>query len=358
MKFKLASAALCAAFLAGSSFSFAQDDSEAVKANTYPLAAPAGVDSHADKIAPPGSVNTGPYNDKTWIRGHAWDPPPGAKIWNPVKAKLLAGGKITSVTANGNDDPAVYCAAANSGVDFIWTEMQHSGGTWDSVQKMWNACPHAKAVPGVRVANANEFDEQHALDLGAMVLVIPTVRNIEEAKEAVKWAYYPPMGQRSRGSMTPALRNVPGGYRNTANDNIVLILMIETMDGLRDADKIAALPGVDAVFAASGDLGNFSGYKAGDPDYEREINIVHDAALRAHKVLCGPYTWVNRPDFTCFQGPGDTSGAPGPGGDIQAFFNNRSKKMLGPLWNTQGKVEVGPYAEGYVEKPAKGGGGE
>jgi 2-keto-3-deoxy-L-rhamnonate aldolase RhmA len=357
MKFKLASAALCAAFLAGSSFSFAQDDSEAVKAKTYPLAAPAGVDSHADKIAPPGAVNTGPFDDKTWIRGHAWDPPPGAKIWNPVKAKLLAGGKITSITVNGNDDPAVYCAAANAGVDFIWTEMQHSGGTWDSVQKMWNACPHAKAVPGVRVANANEFDEQHALDLGAMVLVIPTVRNLEEAKEAVKWAYYPPMGQRSRGSMTPALHNVPGGYRQTANDNIVLILMIETLDGLKDADKIAALPGVDAVFAASGDLGNFSGFTAGDPDYERAINIVHDAALRSHKALCGPFTWVNRPDFTCFQGPGDTSGAPTAGGDIQAFFNNRTKKMLGPLWNTQGKVEVGPYAEGYVEKPAKGGGG-
>jgi hypothetical protein len=225
---------------------------------------------------------------------------------------------------------------------------------------MWNACPHAKAVAGVRVANANEFDEQHALDEGAMVLVIPTVRSVEEAKEAIKWAYYPPMGGRSRGEVTRAFRTtVPGGYRNTFNDNLVLILMIETLDGLKDADKIAALPGVSAVFAASGDLGNFSGFKAGDPDYERAINIVHDAALRAHVGLCGPYTWVNRPDFNCFQGPGETSHAPTGGGDLQSYFINTTKKALGPLWNTQGKVTVGPYAEGYVDPAAKapGGGG-
>ena len=70
---------------------------------------------------------------------------------------------------------------------------------------------------------------------------------------------------------------VPGGYRNTINDNIVLILMIETLDGLKNADEIAKVPGVTAVFAASGDLGNFSGFRQGTPDYERAINIVHDA---------------------------------------------------------------------------------
>ena len=74
---------------------------------------------------------------------------------------------------------------------------------------------------------------------------------------------------------------VPGGYRNTINDNIVLILMIETLEGLKNADEIAKVPGVTAIFAASGDLGNFSGYRQGTPDYERAINIVHDAAIKA-----------------------------------------------------------------------------
>ena len=145
-------------------------------------------------------------------------------------------------------------------------------------------CPHAKAVPGARVAFANEREIQHATDAGALVVVVPTVRSEEEAIEARDWTFFPPLGKRSLGGGTgfrPEMwGNVPGGYRQTANDNIVLILMIETVDGVKDAYKIAKVPGVTAVFAASGDLGNFSGYKQGTPDYERLINTVHDAAIR------------------------------------------------------------------------------
>jgi hypothetical protein len=92
--------------------------------------------------------------------------------------------------------------------------------------------------------------------------------------------------------------------------------MIETLDGLQDADKIAKIKGVSALFAASSDLGNFSGFRQGSPDYERAINIVHDAALKAHIHLCGPSSWYDRPDFDCFQGgpPGTGRGGRGRGG--------------------------------------------
>jgi 2-keto-3-deoxy-L-rhamnonate aldolase RhmA len=350
MKISPLFAALCAVAFAGNSASLAQND---VPADSFPLAAKAGVDSHADKIAPPGAVNEGPFNMNTWKYGHAFDAPGSAAIWNPVKLKMMRGEKITSTTVMGNADPEVYCAAANSGVDFVWTEMQHSGGTWDSVQKMWSHCPNAKAVPGVRIPSANQFDEQHALDLGAMVLVVPTVHSLTEAREAVKWAYYPTKGGRSQGHMSEAYSKVPGGYRSTFNNNLVLVAMIETLDGLKDADKIAALPGINAVFAASGDLSNFAGYKQGDPDYEREINIVHDAALRAGKYLCGPWFWLNRPDFKCFQGHGGdqiTSVVPG----LQAAFVEAEKKEFGMLWNTPGLVTGGPFAANQGSKPQSG----
>jgi len=127
--------------------------------------------------------------------------------------------------------------------------------------------------------------------------------------------------------------NVPGGYRQTFNDNLVLILMIETLQGLKQADEIAKVPGVTAVFAASGDLGNFSGYRQGSPDYERAINIVHDAAINARVRLCGPMAWRDRPDFTCFQAGSET-----------AAIMRGVAAELGPLANTQGKPEVGPLA--------------
>ena len=98
-------------------------------------------------------------------------------------------------------------------------------------------------------------------------------------------------------------------------------------------DEIAKVPGVHAIFAASSDLGNFAGYKQGDPDYEREINIVHDAAIKAGIKLCGPWAWKDRPDFTCFQAGSET-----------AAIARGVAAELGNLKDTQGKPEVGPYA--------------
>ncbi len=308
----------------------------------FPLAAPAGVDSGAFKNALPGAANVGPFNADKWKYGPAWNPPPGAKIWNPVKLKMMQGGKVTGGTLFAASDASTYCAMANAGYDFIWTEMQHNARDWDSVARMWRTCPYAKAVPGVRVAYTDEREIQHATDAGALVVVVPTVDTVEEAIAARDWTFYPPLGKRSNGggqAFDAAMwGGVPGGYRNTINDNIVLILMIETLEGIKNAYEIAKVPGVTAVFAASGDLGNFSGYAQGTPDYERLINVVHDAAISAGKRLCGPLAWRDRPDFTCFQAGSET-----------AAIARGVATELGPLANTQPKVEVGPLAEPTVK---------
>jgi 2-keto-3-deoxy-L-rhamnonate aldolase RhmA len=304
----------------------------------FPMAAPAGKDSGAIKTPLPGATNTGPFDAAKWKYGPNYDAPSDSKIWNPVKLKMMQGGKVTGGTLFSATDPETYCAMANAGYDFIWTEMQHNAKEWEQVARMWRACPHAKAVPGVRVAYTDEREIQHATDAGALVIVVPTVDTVEEAKAAVDWTYFPPLGKRSLGggqAFDPAMwGSVPGGYRNTINDNIVLILMIETLEGIKNAHEIASIPGVTAVFAASGDLGNFSGYKQGTPDYERLINVVHDAAIGAGKRLCGPLAWRDRPDFTCFQAGSET-----------AAIARGVAAELGPLTNTQAKVSVGPLAD-------------
>ena len=303
----------------------------------FPLAAPAGTDSNAQTVAPPGAVNQGPFDPATWKYGPAFNPPPGAAIWNPVRLKLMQGGKVTGGTLFSATDPATYCAMANAGYDFIWTEMQHDQHDWQAVARMWRTCPHAKAVPGVRVAYADEREIQHALDAGALVIVVPTVDTVAEAVAARDWTYFPPLGRRSAGggqAFDPAMWGaVPGGYRPTINDNIVLILMIETLEGLKNADAIAKVPGVSAIFAASGDLGNFTGFRQGTPDYERAINIVHDAAVKAGVKLCGPLAWRDRADFSCFQAGSET-----------AAIARGVAAELGPLANTQARPDTGPFA--------------
>lgn len=309
----------------------------AAGSTTFPLAAPAGRDSGALATPPPGAINSGAFAPGTWKYGSAFAPPADAALWNPVKAKMQQGGKVTGGTLFAATDPAIYCAMANAGYDFIWTEMQHSSRDWEQAARMWRTCPHARAVPGARVASADEREIQHATDAGALVIVVPTVDSVEEAIAARNWTYFPPLGRRSAGggqAFDAAMwGGVPGGYRNTANDNIVLILMIETLEGLQNADAIARVPGVTALFAASGDLGNFTGYRQGSPDYERAINIVHDAALKAGVRLCGPLAWRDRPDFTCFQAGSET-----------AAIARGVAAELGTLAHTQGRVEVGPLA--------------
>ena len=309
---------------------------EAGKAQ-FPLAAKAGADSNAFNVPLTGSVNQGPFNPQGWKYGPAFNPPAGTKIWNPVKLKMMQGGKVTGGTIFAATDPSTYCAMANAGYDFIWTEMQHDQRDWADAARMWRTCPYAKAVPGARVAYADEREIQRATDAGALVIVVPTVDTVEEAIEARNWTYFPPLGRRSAGggqAFDAAMwGGVPGGYRNTINDNMVLILMIETLEGLKNAEAIAKVPGVTAVFAASGDLRNFTGFEQGTPDYERAINIVHDAALKGGVRLCGPLSWRDRPDFTCFQAGSET-----------AAIARGVAAELGPLANTQPRPEAGPYA--------------
>ena len=224
------------------------------------------------------------------------------EIWNPAKRKLLEGGPMVGGTVRATD-PRTYCAMAAAGYDFIWVEMQHEAISWEQVARFWRTCP-GPAAPGARVAYADEREIQHATDMGAAVIVVPTVDSVAEAQEAVNWTYFPPLGRRSAGGGQGASEiwnEVPGGYRQTWNDNVVLILMIETLEGVENAREIARIPGVTGLFAASGDLGNFSGFGEGDPEYEALITEVATAAREAGIHACAPLRWADRPDFTCFQ---------------------------------------------------------
>jgi 2-keto-3-deoxy-L-rhamnonate aldolase RhmA len=225
------------------------------------------------------------------------------KIYNTAKQKLAAGQQIFGVTIM-SPDPNMYCAAANAGYDFTWIEMQHSPLTYSDVAKMIWACRGAGAMPFIRVPDATEGEIQKATDLGALGIIVPTVDTVEKAEAAVKWAKYPPFGRRSQGAgQYNALYG--NDYRQTANDNMVVVIMIETPIGVANAEKIAKVPGIDVIFAASGDLGNFSGHKQGEQEYEALVKRIHDVTLEHGIRLGGPQAWKDRGGFTFFQAPAE-----------------------------------------------------
>ena len=221
------------------------------------------------------------------------------RLYNTAKQKLLDGKPVVGGTIY-TSDPNIYCAMAGAGFDFLWIEMQHSPLTYSEVAKMIRACPEAPAIPFIRVPDATEGDIQKAADIGALGIIVPMVSTVKKAEAAVRYAKYPPDGQRSQGGGQYRVL-YEGDYRRTANENILVVVMIENLEGVEVVDQIAAVPGVDAVFAASGDLGSFSGWARDDPRYEAMIDKVKTATLAAGKTLGGPFSWHDREGFRLFQ---------------------------------------------------------
>ena len=258
------------------------------------------------------------------------------RIFNTVKQKLMEGKQIIGGTVS-SPDPDIYCAMAGSGFDFLWIEMQHSPLTYQDVARMLWSCRGTPAIPFIRVPDATEGDIQKAVDIGALGIIVPMVETLDKVKAAIKFAKYPPMGARSQGG--GQYGSLWGSdYRQQANDNVMVIAMIESPAGVAIVDQIAALPGVDVVFAASTDLASFSGLRQGDPQYEAMVTRIHEVTLKSGKKLGGPLAWRDRDGYSFFQGPGETflirsgvrlalGGAPVEGG----------RKRVAPIEGTEKK---------------------
>ena len=228
------------------------------------------------------------------------------RTFNTVKVKLAEGKQVVGGTVQ-IPDPDTYCAVANSGFDFLWIEMQHSPLTYQDVAHMIMACKGSTAMPFIRVPDATEGDIQKAVDIGAVGIIIPMVEDLEKVRNAVKFAKYPPVGKRSQGNgQYGALWG--SDYRQLANDNVMIVAMIESPAGVKIAEEIASTPGVDVVFVASTDLGSFSGYKQGDPQYEALVKTIEKAVAKSGKKLAGPLAWKStRRGYVFFQGPSEVS---------------------------------------------------
>lgn len=228
------------------------------------------------------------------------------RIFNTVKQKLAEGDRVVGGTV-ATADPDIYCAMANSGFDFIWIEMQHSPLTYTDAARMIWACRGAPAIPFIRIPAATEGDIQKATDIGALGIIVPMVDSMEEIRDAVTYAHYPPFGKRSQGG--GQYRALWGtDYRAAANENIMVVAMIEQPAGVEIIEEVANLDGVDVVFVASSDLGSFTGLRQGHPDYEALVTTIKDTTLAAGRTVGGPLAWMSsREGYRFFQAPTTTS---------------------------------------------------
>jgi 2-keto-3-deoxy-L-rhamnonate aldolase RhmA len=205
------------------------------------------------------------------------------KLYNTVKQKLLDGKQVFGFTWY-TLDIANYCEYAKH-YDYSWFETQHGNMTFADIEKMIGACPYG-ATPMIRIPDAQEWQIQHATDIGALGIIVPTVDDVIRGGDAAKWSHFPPMGRRSTGhGQAPAIWGRNGvNYRNTFNDNMLVTVMLETPTAIANAYDIAMIPGIDVLFTGNGDLNNFSGYPPTSPRYQQFLQEFHDAVLKAGKI--------------------------------------------------------------------------
>lgn len=142
---------------------------------------------------------------------------------------------------------------ARQGFDALCIDLQHGTSELNDVLPMLQAISQTDTVPFVRVAWNDPANIMRALDLGAYGIIVPLVNNAEEAAQAVAACRYMPDGIRSSGPVRAAHYG-GANYFDEANEEIVVMAMIETQEGLANLDAICATPGLDAVYIGPADL--------------------------------------------------------------------------------------------------------
>jgi 2-keto-3-deoxy-L-rhamnonate aldolase RhmA len=243
-------------------------------------------------------------------KGAAAVVPAGSQTFNTVITKLKEGKQIFCNTLIDPDLEAAKKACV--GQDYIWIEMQHATLTWRETQQLIKVIAEAGCIPFVRVPSANVGDIQKAVDAGALGIIVPMVETVQEAKNAVMFAKFPighrdnpntkPWGHRSSGGGQAGSLWGPG-YATNANNNVFIMIQIESPAGVGMIDNILEeVPGIDAVMVASNDFGLHGGDRDGDASYNAREKLVRESVLAHGKILVGPSSWQDRPGYRMFQG--------------------------------------------------------
>lgn len=173
---------------------------------------------------------------------------------NPVK-KALSNGRVSIGTWIQFGHPGIAEVLANAGFDWIAADMEHSD---IGIQEFAGLCRgmHGRgSIPMARVRENAVLDIRQTLDMGAQGVIVPLVNDASDARRAVAAAKYPPAGIRGFAFH----RNNDYGasfdeYVCNANDDVLVIVMVESKEAVKNIDEILDVDGVDGIFIGPYDM--------------------------------------------------------------------------------------------------------
>lgn len=164
--------------------------------------------------------------------------------------------------------------------DWIWIDGQHGELGYQDVLGMVRACNLIQRPAFVRVAGHDFGAIGLALDSGANAVIVPLVENENEASQIVRAAKFPPLGNRSYGGRRP-IDLVGRLYSDAANVDVLLVVQIESPEAIANADRIAATPGVDALFLGPDDVMLRRGFPMNTPRTRETLGKDMEAVVSA-----------------------------------------------------------------------------
>src|SRR5580658_879063 len=218
---------------------------------------------------------------------------------NHVKDKLARGEVVSSMTVRLVRGIEIARIAKTAGFDSLYVDMEHASFSLDTTGQICMAALEAGITPLVRVPGVAEVSR--VLDGGALGIIAPHVRSAAEAKDYVRAAKFPPLGDRSAAGRLPHLhyRSFPAAEADAAlNDATLLMVQFESDVALARADEIAAVGGVDMVMIGTNDLLADWGM-AGQYEHPRvrEAYATTIAACRRHGKHVGVGGLASRPQL-------------------------------------------------------------
>lgn len=173
---------------------------------------------------------------------------------NPLKQKIQAGELILG-TVLPWPAHSVAMQVCQAPIDFLWIDTEHAAYGSESLHAIPAMVRQRGIAPLIRVAWNDPALIKKAYDVGAVAVMVPQVNTAEEAARAVQYARYPPLGQRGVSPNWPIMTGDDWNHViRTANEETVLIVQIESQEAFDNLDEIAAVPGIDVLFAGPMDL--------------------------------------------------------------------------------------------------------
>jgi 4-hydroxy-2-oxoheptanedioate aldolase len=195
---------------------------------------------------------------------------------NSVKEKLKRGEQILGAFL-GIYSPPLVEMLGYAGFDYVVIDDEHGAFSSSELENMIRTADSVGLTPIVRVSY-DPSSIQKALDRGAKGVQVPMVNTKEDALEVIRRAKFPPYGDRGVSySIRPARYGKDNGksYLDECNENIMIIVHIETLEAANNFEDIVSVDGIDLAFIGSTDLSVNMGYQlegASHPEVQKVIN--------------------------------------------------------------------------------------